>query len=193
MRYDDDDFDPTIKSRSQVKREMHALQKLGERLVSLSPARLKKLGLSDDLYEAVLLAARITDNEGRRRQIQYLGRLMRETDTAAVEALFTEVDEAKALDAARFKRLERWRDGLIAGDAAILDEILAEFPDLDVQRAHQLARTAAGEAKKGKPPRSSRELFRILRKHLEQSTCPAALDESGQCDDAASDDTETAS
>lgn len=187
MRYDDDDFDPTIKSRSQVKREMHVLQKLGERLVSLPPARLRKLGLPEDLYEAVLLAARITDNEGRRRQIQYLGRLMRETDTAAVEVLITEIDEAKALDAARFKRLERWRDGLIAGDASILDEILAEFPDLDVQRVRQLARNAAGEAKKGKPPRSSRELFRILRKHLEQSSCLTAADEPGECDDEDAD------
>lgn len=166
-QYEDDDDMQEGKSRSQVKREMTALQKLGARLLALPEARLHGLGLGDELLTAVLLAQRITDNEGKRRQVQYIGRLMRETPTEAIEALFREMDAGSAAEAARFQRLESWRDRLIAGDEQVMDEIRAELPGLDVQHVRALARNAAREAAKSKPPKSSRALFRFLREHSE--------------------------
>jgi len=176
------------KSRSQVKREMHALQKLGARLMSQPEARLRALGLADDLLEAVLLARRITDNEGRRRQVQYIGRLMRGADVAAIEALFRGLDAGNAAAASRFQLMEAWRDRLVAGDERALDEIRADLAascaaaaheaasepaHLDVQHVRALARNAAREAARNKPPKSSRALFRYLRE-LCGEAAPAA-------------------
>lgn len=165
--HDEDDDREEGKSRSQVKREMTALQKLGARLMALPEARLRGLGLAEDLLEAVFLARRITDNEGKRRQVQYIGRLMRETQIEAIEALFKELDDGSAAENARFQRLEGWRDRLVAGDERVLDEIRDEIPAVDAQHVRALARNAAREAAKGKPPKASRTLFRYLREQYE--------------------------
>jgi len=171
------------KSRSQVKREMTALQKLGARLMALPEARLKGLGLSEDLLTAVLLARRITDNEGKRRQVQYIGRLMRETETEAIEALFKELDDGSAAENARFQRLESWRDRLVEGDEQVLDEIRAEIEAVDAQHVRNLARNAAREASKGKPPKSSRALFRYLREQYEALPTLPQEGEGGDADE----------
>jgi len=186
MRWYDDEEEGQEegKSRSQVKREMTALQKLGARLMALPEPRLRGLGLSEELLTAVLLARRISNNEGKRRQVQYIGRLMRETDTEAIEALFKEMDDGSAAENARFQRLESWRDRLVEGDEQVLDEIRAEIPAVDAQHVRTLARNAAREASNGKPPKSSRALFRYLR---EQYEALPTLPQEGEGGDEAED------
>jgi len=153
------------KSKSQKKRESEALQDLGGELVALSRERVNKLDLPDDLRAAVLDAQRIRAHGALRRQMQYIGKLMRNLDAEPIAeqlaALKGESNAAKA----EFHALENWRNRLIEDDAA-LTQWLAEHPDSDAQQLRQLIRNARKEAELGKPPKSSRELFRTLRDQL---------------------------
>ena len=115
---DDDGFDRP--SKSQLKRDMTALQKLGEELLALPESRWAPLALPEILVDALKAAKKITNFEGRRRQIQYVGKLMRKEDTAAIQAAFDEFEQEKLRRDHAFHRLERWRDRLIEeGDEAV--------------------------------------------------------------------------
>lgn len=157
-----DDLEQRPPSKTQRKKAMHALQSLGETLVDLSAGLLDRLDLPEALHDAVVEAGRIRSREGRRRQLQYIGRLMREVETEAIAErlalLQGESDAAKA----QFHALERWRARLIEDDAALTDW-LAAHPGSDAQLLRQLIRNARREATEGKPPRASRALFRLLR------------------------------
>ena len=149
-------------SKSQRKRESTALQDLGEELVALSKERLAKIDMPERLKDAILEAQRITAHEGRRRQMQFIGKLMR---TAAVEPLQAAVDEVKGQSAAttaRHQRLEALRTKLMA-DESEFKQLAEDYPAADIQRLRQLRRNAIKEAEQKKPPKSFRELFRELR------------------------------
>ncbi len=160
------------KSKSQRKREVESLQDMGAELVALSRDRIKKMDLPDALREAILEAQRITSNGAIRRQMQYIGKLMRSVDPepiqAQLSALKGESDAAKA----EFHALERWRARLLEDDAAITDWV-ARHPETDAQHLRQLIRNARKEAELGKPPKSSRELFRVLREIAETGSKPS--------------------
>lgn len=158
----DDEYDDDFISKSQVKREAEAAQALGERLITLRKEQLDQLDLSETLRDAVELAQRITSHGALRRQRQYIGKLMRQEDTAPIEARFAEWERKDRVETARLHRLEHWRERLLTDDAA-LGEWLAEHPDTDVQRLRTLIRNAHKEQATGKPPKSSRELFKLLR------------------------------
>ncbi|EIJ35643.1 ribosome biogenesis factor YjgA [Thiothrix nivea] len=158
--YDDDEDDYI--SKSHFKREAEAKQDLGERLITLRQEQLDQLDLSETLYDAVMLAKRLTSNGAIRRQRQYIGKLMRSEELEPIEAKFAEWDRKDRADTVRLHRLERWRDQLLADDDA-LSEWLAEHPDTDVQRLRTLIRNARKEQAASKPPKSSRELFKLLR------------------------------
>jgi len=147
---------------------MHELQALGAALVGLPEAQLQEMRLDQRLLEAVLEAKRITAHEGKRRQIQYIGRLMRDVDAEPIRARMAELEGSSAQASARHRRLEAWRERLIADDEA-LTAFAAEHPGADLQALRALIRNARKEAKEGKPPRAFRELFRIL-KDIEPST-----------------------
>ena len=147
---------------------MHELQALGVALVALPEGMLQAMTLEPRLLEAVLEAKRITAHEGKRRQIQYIGRLMRDVDPAPIRARIAELEGSSAQASARHRRLEAWRERLIADDEA-LTAFAAEHPGADLQALRALIRNARKEAKEGKPPRAFRELFRIL-KDIEPST-----------------------
>ncbi|MEW5789682.1 MAG: ribosome biogenesis factor YjgA [Pseudomonadota bacterium] len=151
-----------IVSKSQRKREMTALQDLGADLVKLSPAALDKFDLPDNLLAALREAQRITSHGAIRRQMQYIGKLMRDVDVEPIQdrlaMLRGESDAAKA----EFHAIERWRERLLDDDQALTDW-LAAHPGSDAQQMRQLIRNARKEAAEGKPPRSSRALFRMLR------------------------------
>ena len=161
-------MDPEIVSKTKKKREMHELQALGVALVRLSDWQLANLDIPQHLKSAVLEAKRIKSNEAKRRQMQYIGRLMREVDPAPIRARLAALEGSSAQATARHRRLEAWRERLLGDDGA-LTEFAAAFPAADLQALRALIRNARKEQKEGKPPRAYRELFRIV-KDIDSST-----------------------
>jgi len=149
-------------SRSRKKREVEALQELGAGLVDLPPAQLDAMALPAPLDAAVREAQRITSHEARRRQLQYIGKIMRGVDPEPVRAALAAVAGRSVAARARQRRLESWRERLI-GDNAALTEFAGTHPGTDLQALRALIRNARKEIAEGKPPRAQRELFRLLR------------------------------
>ena len=147
---------------------MHELQALGVALVGLSDSQLEVIEIPQKLREALLEAKRIKSHEAKRRQMQYIGRLMREVDPAPIRSRLAELEGHSAQATARHRRLEAWRDRLMSDDEA-LTEFAAEHPGADLQALRTLIRNARKEAALAKPPRAYRELFRVL-KDIESST-----------------------
>jgi ribosome-associated protein len=158
-------------SKTQRKKEMHELQSLGAELVALAESQIRELQIPDDLREAVLEARRIKSHEARRRQLQYIGRLMREVDPAPIRAQLDALIGHSAQEAARHRRLEALRDKLLADDEALTGYV-AGHAGADLQALRTLIRNARREQKEGRPPRAYRELFRLL-KALEPPTLTA--------------------
>jgi len=160
--------DQEIVSKTRKKREMHELQALGVALAELSESQLKEMRLGEDLLEALLEAKRIRSHEAKRRQMQYIGRLMREVDPAPIRSRLAELEGSSAQATARHRRLETWRERLLDDDEA-LTAFAAEHKDADLQALRTLIRNARKEQKEAKPPRAYRELFRVL-KEIESPT-----------------------
>lgn len=153
------------KSKSQRKRDMLALQQLAARLCELSSERLSNLPLTEALTDAIVEMQRVRSHEGKRRHLQYLGKLMRALDDAAIAAIGTEIDKLSGQHQActdELHQLERWRADLLKDDQAIT-LLLQTYPDTDVQRLRTLVRNARAEVAKNKPARHFRELFRVLK------------------------------
>ena len=163
-------MDQEIVSKTRRKREMHELQALGAALAALPESQLEEMQLGEDLLEALLEAKRMKSHEAKRRQMQYIGRLMRELDPALIRSRLAEIEGHSAQATARHRRLEAWRERLLADDTA-LTELAAAFPAAELQALRTAIRNARKEQKEGKPPRAYRELFRIL-KEIESSTPP---------------------
>jgi ribosome-associated protein len=153
---------PEAPSKSQRKRDMHALQALGERLVGLDAARLATLDLPERLVDAIALARSVTRHEARRRQLQYIGRLMRDVDAAPLEAAFARWEQGPREEQARFAALERWRARLLDEPAAV-DAFVAEHPAADRAELARLVEAARIERDRGGPPHQQRALFRTLK------------------------------
>jgi ribosome-associated protein len=151
------------KSKSQAKRDMLALQSLGEQLVELSSGQISKIEMPQDLRDAVLLAKTLKKNEAWRRQMQYIGTLMREADPEPIREALDEISRGQRPDAQLFRKIEQWRDRLVDEDDGFLEEILDHLPDADRQRLRQFVFNARREKEGNKPPKSSRALFRYLR------------------------------
>lgn len=152
-------------SKSQLKRDMIALQDLGRDLVELPKDALKRMPMPENLDQAVRETRRITDHEGRRRQMQYVGKVMRTLDEAEVAALRTALDSQRGVNKAATARLhwiERTRDQLLADDEA-LTRFIQAYPAADVQEGRTMIRNARKEAQQGKPPRYFRELFQWIK------------------------------
>ena len=149
-------------SRTKKKQHVEELQKLGAALVNLPPMQLASLALPDVLLKAVLEAQRISSHEARRRQIQYIGKVMRKVDPEPVRAALAAVDGRSAAARAQQRRLESWRERLIGDDEA-LTEYAGAHPGADLQTLRTLIRNARKEIAESKPPRAQRELFRVLR------------------------------
>lgn len=141
---------------------MHALQDLGERLVTLPPEKIERLALPEALHDAVIEAAGITAREARRRHMQYIGKLMRAADPEPIREAIAVMEGKSRQLAARLHRLERWREQLLA-DEAVLGEIATACPGADLQHLRSLRRAALKEREAGQPPRKFREIFRVLR------------------------------
>jgi ribosome-associated protein len=171
-------------SKSQLKREMHALQTLGVDLVELPKDALKRMPMPENLADAVLEARRITDHEGKRRQIQYIGRVMRSLREDEIAALRTALDTHRGVNKAETARLhwiEQTREQLLAHDDAFT-AFLRAHPDADAQEGRTLIRNARKEAQQGKPPRYFRELFQWIK------SASGGAAEGADDDDAREDD-----
>jgi ribosome-associated protein len=153
-------------SKTRRKAEMHALQDLGEALVAVDQGRLAELAadvpLPPNLVEAIVEARSISAWGGRKRQLQYVGKLMRDVDPEPIRRRLTEWAQGHSLDSARQHDLELWRDRLLA-DPAALDLLAARWPRLDRPRFRALIAKARDERGRGQPPHAFRELFRELK------------------------------
>ena len=149
-------------SKTKRKAEMHELQALGVTLLELPAAQLDALALPEALAAALREARRISSHEGRRRQLQYIGRLMRAVDAEPIRAALAAQTGRSAAARARHLRLEQWRARLLADDAA-LTEYAREHAGADLQALRALIRNARKEIAAAQPPRAQRELFRMLR------------------------------
>ena len=149
-------------SKTKRKQEMTELQSLGAKLVELPESQLAGMPMDEALRDAVLEARRIKSHEAKRRQMQYIGRLMREVDSAPLRERLEAITGHSAQAAAQHRRLESWRERLLADDEA-LTAFAAEFPAADLQAVRTLIRNARKEQKEAKPPRAYRELFRVIK------------------------------
>ena len=150
-------------SKSERKREMLALQELGEAIVALSDGEFATIPLEGLLLEAIQLARRLPLGEGRRRQLQYVGKLMRKVDTAPLAAAYEELQNGRQQRNQAFHQLEALRDRLLAEGVDAMPLVLERYPEADRQHLRQLITAATKERDAGKPPAAARKLFRYLR------------------------------
>jgi len=175
-------------SKSQLKREMDALQKLGESLVNEPRDRVKRVPMPEDVRDAILECQQIKDHEGRRRQMQYVGKKMRTLEPDELAIIQKTIDSwhgASKAETAAMHALERRREKLLADDQA-LTELLNRHPDVDVQHMRTLIRNARKEQAENKPPKAYREIFQILKQLQAQAArakSEAAEDEADEQDD----------
>jgi ribosome-associated protein len=151
-----------LKSRSQIKREMTALQELGAKISDLPSEKIKDLALPRELEQAVLQIRAMKSREARRRQVQYIGALMRTVDPEPVRRAYQELFQIEGRQIRRFQEIERWRDELLRGNDAVLDEIARRCPAMDRQQCLALVKDARREPAKG-GKKGSRALFRYLK------------------------------
>ena len=163
---DQADFDqeePLGPSRSQLKREAEALQDLGAELVKLKTSQLETIPMPERLRDAVMEARRIKSHGALRRQMQFVGKVMREVEAEPIREALDRLLNRDQAAAARFHLLERWRDRLIDEGDKALAEWLDVHPESDRQHLRQLVRNAVKERNSGKPAGAGRALFRFIR------------------------------
>jgi len=161
--YDDEDSE-NVKSKSQVKREMDALQTLGLKLTELKAKQLINMPISEDLRHAITESHNINQREANRRHLQFIGKLMRDEDAEAIQYALDEFDSSSQRFAQQLHQLESWRDKLINEGNDTLNEFIKEQTvSVDVQHLRQLIRNAKKDLEKQKKTGSAKKLFQYLR------------------------------
>lgn len=161
-------------SKTKKKEAMHELQDLGAELIELSVGQLKRMDLPEDILAAVRECQKMTAHGARRRQMLYIGKLMRNTDDEPIRAGLALVRGESTTETNRLHRLERMRTRLVE-DETFLAEIAATWPGVDLQHLRQLRRNAVKEQETNKPPKNFRAIFQVLQE----------LDKGGNSDVAA--------
>ena len=151
------------KSRTQLKEDMKSLQLLGETIVKLPLERINKIDMPDVLREAVCLARTLTKHEARRRQMQYIGTLMRKIDAELISRFVDDINRGSKNESREFNKLEKLRDDLMNGREGAMEQVLEIYPGVDRQHLRQLVRNAVKEKEKEQSPKPSRALFRYLK------------------------------
>ena len=159
----EDDEGEERPSKSARKRAAHAAQELGEQLVRLPEAQLTALALPEPLAEAIRAARSIASRAAAARQRQYIGKLMRAVDLAPLQAALNAHSARAAEESERFKRLENWRERLLAEGAPALAELKRWHPQLDDAEWARRIEAARSERERGAGGAAARELFRALR------------------------------
>ncbi|HQV88671.1 MAG TPA: ribosome biogenesis factor YjgA [Nitrosomonas sp.] len=148
-------------SKTKRKKDMHALQEIGEQLVELDPKKLNEFDLPEILLDAIHLARPMNKHGARRRQMQYIGKLMRTIDVLPIQEKLDSWQKTSLHQTARLHQLERWRERLLTDDNA-LTEFAQKYPTADLQHLRLLIRNAHKEKAADKPPKSFRLLFQAL-------------------------------
>ncbi|MDU5698143.1 MAG: ribosome biogenesis factor YjgA [Haemophilus parainfluenzae] len=161
--WEDEDQEEIIwVSKSEIKRDAEDLKQLGEKLVNLTKANLTKVPLDDSLKDAIELAQRL-QKEARRRQLQYIGKLLRSIDAEPIREALEKIENKHNQQQAMLHKLEILRDELVTkGDAALTD-LLNEHPSADRQQLRNLIRAAQKEKEQNKPSKAYREIYQILK------------------------------
>ena len=154
-------------SKTRRKRQMHDLQALGAALVKLSPEKLSRIALPEALRDAVLDAQKFTKHEARRRQLQYIGKIMRDIDADPIMEQLNALEAPSRKQTAVFHVAEKWRQALV-DDPEQVAAFVKEYPEADPDRLRELAAGAVEEKRVGKPPRQFRELFHLLNGILQE-------------------------
>lgn len=158
------DQDPSPFSKSLQKRAVEALQDLGAQLLACNKSALEKCDLPPELLAALAEYKRLPNKHGAlRRQLQFIGRLMRDLDDDTLARIHAQFNRNVDLEKKKFAQLEQLRDGLLSGEKAALEELIDAHPQVNVQLLRQLIRGAQKERDENRPPASSRKLFRLLR------------------------------
>ena len=150
-------------SKSQVKRELLELQKLGERLTKEAAAVIARMPLSEAMQNALAEARRIRSHNALRRHYRRLGKLLRSEQLVAIQRIIDEIDHKHQASVGSFHTLERWRERLIEGDSKDFGGFLTAYPDADRQHLRQLIQAARLEREREQPPAAYRKLFKYLR------------------------------
>lgn len=166
-------------SKTKQKEAMHELRDLGAELVELSVGQLKRIKLPESIYDAVRECQKITAHGARRRQVAYLGKLMRSVDDEPIRAGLAMLRGESSAETARLHRLERFRVRLLE-DEAVLAEIAAVWPAVDLQHLRTLRRNALKEQENNKPPKNFRAIFQVLQELDKQGTPATEEDNSNE-------------
>lgn len=161
QHHEDDDIELPL-SKTKIKQQMHDLQDLGKELTLLGNDKLAELDLPENLLEAIKEYKRINKFGAQKRQLQYIGRLMRDVDPAPITAKLSAWAGTSRQHTAWLHQVENWRDRLLESPEA-LTELMAQYPTADAQHLRTLIRNAQKEKEGGKPPKSYREIFQVLR------------------------------
>jgi ribosome-associated protein len=155
-------------SKTKLKKDMHALQEIGERLVELDAKKLAEFDLPENLADAIRFARTIDKHGARRRQLQYIGKLMRQVDVSPIQEKLATWHQTSLQQTARLHHLERWRERLLNDDAAFT-EFAQKHPNADLQQLRVLIRNTHKEKATNKPPKSYRLLFQALQLVIEKN------------------------
>jgi len=148
-------------SKTRRKKQMTDLQKVGAELVRLSPEQLARIDMPESLRDAVLACKRFTKHEAIRRQMQYIGRIMRDIDAAPIAEQLASGSAPSRKQTALFHLAEKWRDEMLA-DTEAAARFVADFPEADAHRLRALCEKANAERRADRPPKHYRELFHVL-------------------------------
>jgi len=149
-------------SKSAIKQKMHELKALGDKIVALPDAQLNLLPLDENLRDAVLLARKITKRGGLKRQLQYIGKLMRNIDPEPIETVLNNIENAHLQDNNAFHLKEQWRDELLSGGNDKLTEFYNLYPETDLQRLRQLIRSYKNAGNDDKKKQAARLVFQLI-------------------------------
>ena len=157
-----------LKSKTEIKREMLALQELGRKIVKLPPVQRQKLPLDEDMQDALVLADKIKNkHEAFKRHMQYIGKLLREVDLEEIQKAMDAIANKHQQETNKFHQLEQLRDELIVGDNELIEKVLADCPTMERQKLRQLVRQAKKEMSEQKPKKYYRELFQYIKENQE--------------------------
>ena len=159
-------LEPDEVSKTEVKKEMIELQKLGIKLVDLADSQLKRMPLPENLSEAIQSAKNITKHGGLKRQLKYIGKLMRHLDPEPIIQAFDVIENGNQEDKHLFHLKEQWRSKLLEGDNQKLTEFLNRYPEADVQRLRQLIRNYKTAKSDDKKAQIARQVFKIISEQL---------------------------
>ncbi len=157
--------DELLPSKTRLKKESQQLQELGEKLTQLNETQLIELSLDDELLDSVKIAKKMKPSNSRRRQIQFIGKLIRNRDPEALINTFEQIAKERENHVQVHHLCEHWRDRLI-DSVDDLQVFLEQYPNADRQQIRQLVRNAQNEKKASKPPTSARKLYTLLKSEI---------------------------